>query len=458
MTRYATWMLAAVLGCTKDEENEATDASSEGDADTDTDADADTDTDATPVEAAACALTANALRITCTATLEAPGSVTLVLSAPGAATRTFVSADATEHEILGWGLVADTAYTWSIGTQSGTVTTGPLPAALADAAIATTGAATGFDAVLYPLACPGDDYFTMIDSDGRIVWYEQNDVYFGAFMAGYDWSQADLTVLSVGEDRFQEQHVSGDVVLDLAGGGVDFEHTLHHDTARWGDLRYLLFEYPVGALFVDGVHVFDGPTRIGTWLMGDDFTVPDSGEGDWGHANGLKVTETGEIVLSLHTFSSVLTVDGDPASPTFLQSETILNGGKGGLPDPDYVPVDGPGEGFRRQHNASRHGDDLWVFDNESQPTSRALRMALDPATGTLTTTGSWSFDETCKNQGGAIPLAGGGVLASCANVGKVWQFDEAATEPGWTLEADCGEDLEPGSLPILRGIPVMVE
>ncbi len=444
MTRCTIWSALALLGCTPDAKDEPPD--------TDVAADTDTPTAAT----AACALTENALRISCTTTLDAPGTATLTLAAPGAATRTFVSAEATQHAILGWGLLPETAYTWTIGAESGTVTTGSLPAALADADIDVTGAAAGFDAVLYPMACPGDDYFTLVDGDGRIVWYERNDVYFGASMAGYDWSQADRTVLSVGGDRFQEQHVSGDVVLELAGGGADFEHSLHHDTASWGNLRYLLFEYPVGQLLVDGIHVFDGSTLLGTWLMGDDFTVPAEGKGDWGHANGLKVTETGEIVLSVHSFDSVLFLDGDPASATFLQPQTLVNGGKGGLPDPDYVPIDG--EGFRRQHNASRHGDDLWVFDNDSQPTSRALRMALDPAAGTLTTTGSWAFDVTCDNQGGAIPMAGGGVLATCANARKVWLFEEAATEPSWTLEANCGEALDPGSLPLLRGIPVQIE
>ncbi len=37
---------------------------------------------------------------------------------PGAATRTFGSADGTEHELLGWDLLPDTAYAWSIGGSS----------------------------------------------------------------------------------------------------------------------------------------------------------------------------------------------------------------------------------------------------------------------------------------------------------------------------------------------------
>ncbi|MBA2320926.1 MAG: hypothetical protein H0V89_07215, partial [Deltaproteobacteria bacterium] len=302
--------------------------------------------------------------------------------------------------------------------------------------IRTTGTSWGFDAVLYPMNCAADDWFTMIDGAGRILWYEPNDVYFQGIMTGYDWSQSSRTVLSVNDERFQEQDVGGAVVLELAEG-TDFDAPLHHDTARWGALRYLLFEYPVGGLLVDGIHVFDGPTLVGTFLLGDHFFVPGDGAGDWAHGNGLKVSDDGDILLSLHVFSSVLSIDGDPASPTFLEIEWLANGAGGGLPSPDYVPV---GEGFLRQHNASRHGDDLWVFDNDGGAHSQAVRLAIDDLAGTITTTGTWSFDTDCPNQGGAIPLPGGGVLATCANANLVWAFEEASTEPDWTLTADCGQ------------------
>jgi hypothetical protein len=408
------------------------------------------------VLSASCTLTDNALRVLCEATLDLPGEATLVLEAEGAQTRTFVSEPALEPELLGWGLLPETTYRWTIGPLSGELTTGSLPEALAQAEIVTTGHAFGFDAVLHPMACPDEDYFVMLDGQGRIVWYEPSSVYFQGSMNGYEWNQDARTVLSVNTSTLLEQHVSGEVVLQLTSG-VDFEHTLHHDTERWGDYRYLLFEYPLPqgpgwGRPADGVHVFEGSTWLGTFRVADHF-VPEDGWGDWTHANGLQVTEAGELVLSLLNYDTVLSIDGDPASPTFLEVNWHAVGSPDGLPGPDYAPVEGLDEGFSRQHNASRHGDTLWLFDNRSQRESRAIRLRMDEAQGTLTLDAAWSFDETCENQGGSVPLPGG-VLATCANNGQVWAFLEGQPSPTWTLQADCGDA---AGLPLTRAIPVFI-
>lgn len=418
------------------------------------------DNTAVEVLAADCTLTDNALRVSCTATLSGEGTATVVLSAPGADTRAFTSDAAVEHVILGWGLLPETTYDWSIGEQTGTVTTGSLPTSLAGASIATTGTSWGFDAVLYPISCIGDDWFTLIDGSGRIVWYESNDVFFFGSMTGYEWSQPSRSVLSVNDNRFLEQHVSGEILLELTDT-VDFDSDdrLHHDTERWGDYRYLLFEYPfstsdLGILYVDGFHVFEGDTWLGTFDLADYFDI-EPGNGDWAHTNGINVTETGEIILSLLEFSTVLGVDGDPTSPTFLDLLWIAAGSETSLPSPDYTAVLGSEEGFYHQHNASRVGDELWLFDNMSRPDSRAARYLLDEALGTITLDASWSFDETCANQGGSLPLEGGGVLATCANSDLVWAFQETSTTPDWTLTVDCGVS---GGLDITRAIPVFIE
>ncbi|HHO50923.1 MAG TPA: hypothetical protein ENK18_08645 [Deltaproteobacteria bacterium] len=65
-------------------------------------------------------------------------------------------------------------------------------------------------------------------------------------------------------------------------------------------------------------------------------------------------------------------------------------------------------------------------------------------------------FDDRCRNQGGSIPIEGG-VLATCANQGDVWAFEEGQPSPSWTLEASCGQG-GGGQLDITRGIPVTIE
>ncbi|MEZ4240441.1 MAG: aryl-sulfate sulfotransferase [Myxococcota bacterium] len=435
------------------------DADADADADTDSDADTDTDTAATTTVAmdavdAVCTLTANALRVQCDVTLVAEGMAELVFSAVDAPTRTYRRTGGVTQSIVAWGLLPDTDYDWAVGGLSGTVTTGSLPAELANATLTTTGTSWGFDAVLSPLFCPSEDYFTMIDGDGRIVWYEPNHVYRGG-MNGYDWSQSARAVMAVDESQYTEWDVSGDVTLDLVRGR-DFEDTLHHDVTRWGAYRYLLFDHTVNGRPVDGVYVFDGTTRIGTFHLEDWFTVSSVGNGDWSHANGLNATADGELVMSVLNFDTVLGIDGDPASPTFLDLQWNAAGSDpSGLPNADYLPVSGALEGFDGQHNATRVDDQLYVFDNRSQPDSRAARYVLDDTAGTLTLDAAWSMGHTCDHHGGALPLDGGGVLATCAPDREGWAFHEGSTTPDWTLTVACGAE---GTLSMARMIPVHVD
>jgi hypothetical protein len=175
--------------------------------------------------------------------------------------------------------------------------------------------------------------------------------------------------------------------------------------------------------------------------------------------NGLVVSATGEVIISVHGFDAIVAVDGDPASPAFLQMLWHAAGAPGGgadLPAPDYQPLGG--KIFEAQHNASRHGDDLWVFDNGSTGSARALRMVMDHAAGSLVEGESWSVHQTCMNQGGAVKIDGG-VLATCANSADVYAFREGAAMPEWTLNASCDGGGGPwGGGVSTRAFPVIVE
>ncbi len=412
-----------------------------------------------PVEAmASCARTDNPLRITCSVVLPEPGPVTLALQAPAGETRRFVSGvSALEHEVLGWGLKPSTTYTWSVAGIEGSLQTGALPADLEATEIEVSGQPEGFDAVLQTLFCEGDDelvgYFAMIDGDGDIVWFETNPLpYANSF--GYEWSAADHSLLSTNGAVFVELGISGEELLRLERG-IDFEHKLHHDVARWGPYTYLLQEHPVGSLSVDGVYVFEGETLLGTIDLEDHFTIGGDGHnGDWAHANGLNATDSGELVMSLLVFDSVLGIDGDPASPGFLGLSWVASGSPAGLSDADYRPPPGAEQGFSGQHNASRRGDELWVFDNTGDGArSRALRMRMDHAAGELPLDAAWYLPRRCNIHGGAIPIEGG-VLASCATTGDVFAFAEGSDEPQWWMRADCGGDTG-SAISITRGIPV---
>jgi len=445
------WVGCAVLvtaGCGSKEGDTSSDTLGSADADTDTDADTDSDTDADtdtdtdtdvfvdtatpPVLSASCSLTTNALRVACEATLSTPGSATLVLSASGAPIRTIHSDELlADHSLTGWGLRENTTYDWSIGDIAGTVTTGSVPSDLAAAGVSTTGSTRAFDAVLRPLTCSGSTWMVLIDPEGHIVWYEPTTLYSNG-MSGYDWDDAGPAVLNASTSRFERIEMDGTESLALVRG-TDFDEDLHHDVETWGGYTYLLHEYSDGATVVDGIYVFEGSQWVGTFELGDHYAV--SGSGEWSHANGIEATDDGLIILSMLNHSAVVAVDGDPASPTFL--EVLWSAaGEASLPSPTYGPPASSADGFSSQHNASFVDGLLWLFDNRGAGAySRSAAYELD--NGNVTLVESYDFDARCDVQGGAIPV-GGGMLGTCASANDVRWWERGEATAAWVLEGDC--------------------
>jgi len=284
-------------------------------------------------------------------------------------------------------------------------------------------------------------------------------------MNAYEWSQADRSVLVAKQDTFQEVHVSGPTVLELKRG-TDFDnaHNLHHDIARWGELTYLLFDYVTQDVSVDGIHVFRGTELLGTFSLEDHYSIEGGGGGvgpggmDWSHANGINATEDGQIILSLLIFNSALSIDGDPESDTFLDVNWVAGGNADTLPNPTYLPADGPDEGFSRQHNASVNTDGLWVYDNTGTGDgSRAALFELDDAEGELVLLEAYDTGDHCPIQGGAVPYDGG-VLTTCTDTGLIEGFTRGQSQPAFSLKTLCAPG-EGGFGPSLnRGIPIRVE
>jgi len=383
---------------------------------------------------AACTATEHPLRFSCTATLPAPAAATLTVSGPGFEHVFTDPTVATEHTILAWGLPPETDVAFELAGKTGTFRTGALIDDLANAVIEVTGEAFGFDAILQPLACE-QTWFVLIDPEGRIVWYEPSPG-FASWHDGYSWSAADRSVLSTGPDEMVEIDVSGEQRLQLLAG-FDFEGTLHHDVARWNGFTYLLFEELFLGKLVDGFLVFDGDMEVGRFFLGDHYSVEPQGRLDWSHANGIRPNEAGQIAMSLMALDTVVLVDGDPASPSFLQPLWTAVGSTEGLPYPDYVAPPEQDEGFVGQHEASYDGTSLWLFDNLSEPWSRGLRLALDDAAGTVTVDRSWPLTVSCPVQGGTTPVDGG-VLVTCARGATITLFPEDSGEAVWTLAPGC--------------------
>ena len=410
-----------------------------------------------PDPSAWCEPTANTQVFQCSVRLEKPGPAGVTFTAAESDRRIFESPGTQDfHVFYAWGLLPETTYEWDAGVGSGQLTTGALPPSLADLDVDVQGQLFGMDAVLVYVSC---GWFVMLDSNGRVIWHQESGLY-DYITDGMRWSQEERMMLTLQDTPFSEESQSAVLKRDLAGrdvlylSGEDLALRTTHDLDVWNGYLYVLGREPGAFPFTEGgVEVFDGSKRIGQWMISDAFPEEPSIELD--HLNTLSVGEDGEITLSVYNRSAVLGLDGDPASPQFLGMRYHALGDPEQLnafDDPDYAPVSEVL--FKGPHNPNREGDSLWVFDNESGWTSRAVELAMN-GDGTLTERAVYSAGDTCPNQGGAIPVEGG-VLVTCPMNHSVYLYREGAAEPDWTLTASCGErTVQQVST---RGYPVKVE
>ena len=400
----------------------------------------------------------NGLRATCEVILPSPAPVTLTVSAPGEPTRTFSSPEARDHTLTAWGLTAETLYTWELYGDSGTFETRPLPEAFDALEVTVTGEPQGFDLALHSLPCGDRNWFVMFDGAGRVQWFQEAE-FSSVDGRSYDWVPESRSLMTTTDDLFVEFNASGQELLRLEQG-THFEDELHHDVSRWGPYTYLLTEYTENGKNLDRVDVFEDTTLLGSWRLSDTYDVasnPNSGGEEWSHGNGLNVTEDGQAIFSTLSFSAAVAFDADPSSPTFLEHQFLATGVPNSLPDPDYTPLSADA-GFGQQHAIHRVGDELWLFDNTGDGfRSRGLRLSLEHGRNGLAMLEEWPMGESCRAQGGAYPLDGGGMLATCAPSGDVWAFAAGQQAPVWTLNAWCGEN-EDSPIRFPKGVPITVQ
>lgn len=399
----------------------------------------------------------NALRATCDAVLPNAAPVTLTVFANGEPTRTFSSDTATEHTLTAWGLAPETVYSWELYGSSGTFETLPLPSAFDGLSVTVSGELPGVDLVLHSLPCGERNWFVMFDSTGRLMWFQEAE-WSSADGRGYDWDDENRSLMASSAKLFVEIGASGQELLRLEQG-THFSDELHHDVSRWGAYTYLLAEYSESGKNLDRVDVFEGTALLGSWRLTDTYDVasnPNQGGEEWSHGNGFNVNADGQGIFSTLSFSGVVAFDADPASATFLDHQFLASGTADGLPDPDYTPLI-PDAGFAQQHAAHRLGDELWIFDNTGDGfTSRGLRLKLEHDQSGLAILEEWPMGGGCRAQGGAYPLDGGGMLATCAPTGDVWGFAAGQQEPIWTLNAWCDEQND-SPIRFPKGVPITV-
>jgi hypothetical protein len=432
----------------------------------------------------------NALRATCTFAVDPPGPIALTLTPEAGGGPVLVRELEGPGEIPVWRMTAETRYEWVArsgdGELSGDFTTGSLPPQ-ATLRVDPEGD-PGPDDVLFVVDCgevgQNEPTAVVVDPEGRVVWYQPltADLPPGPHRAvGLEFSEEGTLLAVVDQDRVREYTLDGTLVKELIAGDQGSAEVLHHDVFRRDGRTFVLNAriQEVGGVdyIVDGLSGFepDG-TLFADWDLSEIATV--SGEGgvgavywtdlwpdaeDWSHANGLYVDADGDWIVSLHTFSTVLRIEGDPADPAFGTPVWVLDG-SGTSPWPsDFVVTDPDGltddEVFGHQHHPSLLPDgSMQLFDNGDQivDPARVLRLGLDEGAGEAQIRGSWPLGEICPIEGSAYVLSDGTLLATC---GLQASYSRIRPEDGdilGTTTAVC----EGGTpLPVLpRAIPIPLE
>lgn len=442
----------------------------------------DTSTETPPFEASCRLAEDNALRVWCTATLAAPSSLRVELAEVAAPdqVQTFLSeAPASEHRVFAWGLVASTAYTWTVidertgASVQGELVTGALPPEFEALTIKTEEtAASDVDAVLIAPACPGG-LFVMLDRFGRIIWY-QRQVDLDPEMLGSinvaTWTEDRTIVAVIGRTHLLEFDLTGQILM-RSRRGEDFDGYLHHDVFKRNGYIYALSAYAEDiddlTLVVDGVYVFDQAGTVvdeislaGLWPV---VVQPLMVGGYWGslfadavdftHVNSVYVEPGGDVWLSFRHLHAFAMFRGGPGQPGFgeLLWSAVGNQDSAILGAADFT-AEGT-EQFEGQHDVHPTEDGtILLLDNQLAPGSfaRGARYSLDKVEGTLSLVERWNLGMWCPIQGSIRELPGGHVLLSCATAGRMREYAGGALV--WETSALCHNVL-PASFP--RAIPI---
>jgi hypothetical protein len=449
-----------------------TDADSDADADTDTDTDVDTEPAPLTIDDLSCApQPGNLLRYDCTVKTSVDAAVAVsFVHAAGGRDRGAESAGGTDHALTVWGLVAEDSYAWTVTATRGadTVTDGPydvtieLPAFMAE----TESGVFEYEppvtqAVLTNLKCASENVVGILDTAGRLLWYDAPypDTFFVDALAFTD----DGTVAAIYDsDHLVETRLDGTVVRDwdTAFIGGHPHHEVHiSDGVAWmlvaepvtiGPTQYIMGR--VVGMALDG-------TEVHRWRFEDHLSYADRDcIGTWGATypgscdpydpNAFGVDANGDWYLSLKQANEVVKVSG-PNAPDAgaVQWRMDADGGQD-----IRVLNNGPIQGaFVGQHHVTSWAPgEVMMFDNLGfGGESRVLRLEIDAAAGTATPIDEIPIGITCDRVGSAFPLDGGSLLATCGTLHSFREYN-ADGNIAWTLATSCAS-----AVASYRGIPI---
>lgn len=397
------------------------------------------------VISASCEPTDNPLRFSCTVSVDPPQPVQIRFSKSDGTgiSRVHTSEDAASEHTVGLYMMApETDYDFTAetlvpgdSTASGSLTTGALPVPPPVMTV------TGTSAVPYvglhtPCLNPAATAQIFDTATGELLWYQEVDPTPSLGLRHMLRFTEDHTVLADTANAIVEVDLMGNELF-RSTVGVDFSEGLHHDLNKKDGLIYALFEEP-GDPIMDGFHVFDasGPPMM-SWYSSDFFTPPGGVIGSWMHTNTIWIDPSGDVLLSLYNFATVIKVDGDLSSPSFGELIWAMSGdGSDDLGDDfeiDWSLVE-QGDLFQRQHDVKLMPDGrMLMLDNHL---GRALAISFDEVAMTATVDASYASPEFVCGPQGTAGYAAGHVFVGC-DVPTLLEYDDTGTVV-WEITAAC--------------------
>lgn len=412
---------------------------------------------APPTVGVTCAPTANGLRWSCAVTVDPPGPAHLEVSrsADGTGLRTADgAAPLASHDLAVVFLASATEYravaTSGAGRAETTFVTDALPADV-DSRLTVVGAASvPYVGAMIPCDTTHATAGVWDTVTGELVWWNVAD---DASFDGYSMVRftPDHTVLGVTGQNVVELDLLGNDVRRVPYGTDDF----HHDVYRRDGHTWLLYHDRLPGLTLDGFVVWDPDGgELGRYREVDHLPIPVGAAGDWSHTNTIFVDPDWNVYLSLLHQNTLVKLDGDPASPTFGQTEWIL---AGDLPMAlgndfllDWAQIGGV-DAFSHQHEVSVRDDGrLQLLDNQN---GRVLVLDVDEGARTATPVESYATSVApCGPQGTSATSAADGRFAAC-NGDTLYEYDPLGTAPRWESTLVCANGYGNGG-PVPGPIP----
>jgi hypothetical protein len=325
-----------------------------------------------------------------------------------------------------------------VAADTGTFTSGTLPAWIPRAVAVGSDTTPGYLALSYP------DGPVIVDNEGKVVWYRSSPN--GVLNSFQAHANGEYSVLAL------DDSTDGFLVLDELGNVIEILECLGYGT-RFHDL--LMVADGSAWLLCDDVRTMDlsavggvdsaevtatvaqhlGPdgTVLFEWNAFDHFAITDlppnarSGSGvNFTHGNGIALDVDGNLLLSFRSLNEITKVNATTGEVMWRL---------GGVRNEFALVNDSKGT-FERQHGLRPAGPgQIQILDNGLLAPSRFVRYLLNPVARTaLLVVEFIDAPTTYTFVGGATQYYGNGHgLVTFGRVGRVVEFDEAGNR-AWEL------------------------